>query len=486
MPRPVGTGSEKHSRITTSPNFMKTPLNKDFITLLTSTLTPLTDPQLLIEALTSTDPVVSLRVNKRKPAQLPWNGAEPVAWCDSGFYLPERPIFTLAPELHQGRIYVQDASSMFIQTAIKGLLTSDEPLTYLDACAAPGGKTTAAIDTLPDGSLVVANEYDPRRASVLRENLVKWGYPDLIVTQGDTASFRGVGAMFDIVAADVPCSGEGMMRKDAEAVAQWSPALVRECVERQKEIVANLWDALKPGGYLIYSTCTFNMDENEGMIEWICDSFECESVRVALPPDSGIVVSRPRPSIECYRFMPHLVRGEGLFMAVLRKSGTSTHEDIAKADSKRKKDKNKATAKPIKSVEQCKGWITDAEQYELMVHDDLITAFPKRYVPRLEVLRKHCRVIQAGVALATVKGKDFIPEHSLAVSTLCSEEAFPRVELTLEQALDYLRRDAITLPEGSPRGFVAVTYGGYPLGFVKNLGNRSNNLYPQGWRILMR
>lgn len=455
-------------------------LNPEFIGQLRQTIADITDPDPLIDALTLTDPVVSVRINPRKPAELPWTESERVPWCENGVYLPSRPVFTLQPELHQGRFYVQDASSMFIYYILRQLCHAETPLVYLDACAAPGGKTTAAIDALPDRSLVVANEYEPRRATVLRENLIKWGYPDLVVTQGDTASFRKVGEMFDIVAADVPCSGEGMMRKDQEAVAQWSPGLVRECVARQREILANLWPSLKPGGLFIYSTCTFNKDENEKMVEWMTDNFGCHTVKLSLPSDCGIVVSSPREGIECYRFMPHLVRGEGLFMAVLRKPG----EGESTASQKKNRSKNKPAGKPDLAISKCGEWINNPRDYEIARTGDLLTAFPKQYAPQLETLRKQCKVIQAGVALATLKGKNAIPEHALALSSLFNMNQFPTAELSEQQALSYLRRETINLPESTPRGFVVVTYSGRPLGFVKNLGNRSNNLYPQGWRIL--
>ncbi|MDE6403101.1 MAG: rRNA cytosine-C5-methyltransferase, partial [Muribaculaceae bacterium] len=215
------------------------PLPKQFIEQITA-LTAL-EPRVggLIEALESTPASVSVRLNMRgshKPvtdiAGRPLGN--PVPWCDNGYYLAERPRFTLDPAIHQGRYYVQDASSMFLSHVID-TLTRDErdtPLVYLDACAAPGGKTTAAIDRLPAGSLVVANEWDFKRASILRENLSKWGHPDTVVSRGDTRRIAKLRAMFDIIAADVPCSGEGMMRKDPEAVSQWSPALVAQCAER--------------------------------------------------------------------------------------------------------------------------------------------------------------------------------------------------------------------------------------------------------------
>ena len=211
------------------------------------------------------EPSVSVRFNRAKGFG-PAPSADTVSWCPQGIYLPERPAFTFHPPLHQGAYYVQDASSMFLWHVLSRLTADGRPVRYLDACAAPGGKTTVALDVLPQGSVVVANEYDGRRAGILRENLTKWGAPLHVVTSGDTARFSAYPSAFDIIAADVPCSGEGMMRKDPEAVSQWSPALVEQCVERQREIIANLWPALAPGGYMVYSTCTFNREENELMV----------------------------------------------------------------------------------------------------------------------------------------------------------------------------------------------------------------------------
>ena len=458
-------------------------LPEAFVNMALDSLADLTEPRLMVEALATSSPQVSVRVNPRKPVNLPWTTDGPVAWCPNGHYLPERPLFTLAPELHQGRIYVQDASSMFIHSVIAQLTSPDNPVTYLDACAAPGGKTTAAIDTLPDQSLVVANEYDPRRAAVLRENLTKWGYPHLVVSQGDTAQFSPLEGMFNIVAADVPCSGEGMFRKDPEAVRQWTPALVNECVARQKSIISNLWPAVAPGGYLIYSTCTFNKHENEELIQWITENFSALPVEISIPDGSGILRSATPSGAPCYRFMPHALRGEGLFMAVLQKSP----DDSASPASQRKKsrDKGRGSDKPAPQLDKCRNWISDPDQFTLSLNNSLVTAFPKSYAQTLRTLQNHLRIIQTGVAVATVKGSDLIPEHPLAMSTIFRHDAFPHLEVPLPIAIDYLRREAITLPPDTPRGFVTLTYRDLPLGFVKNIGNRSNNLYPQAWRVLM-
>lgn len=355
----------------------------------------------------------------------------------------------------------------------------NSPLVVIDACAAPGGKTTAVIDALPAGSLMIANEYVPARASVLRENLIKWGYPATIVTRGDTASVAQLGPVADIIVADVPCSGEGMMRKDAEAVAQWSPALVGQCVARQREIVANLWDALKPGGFMIYSTCTFNRHENEEMVGYILDELGGESIPVpGIDPAWGIA-----PGIDtaahCYRFMPHLLRGEGLFVSVIRKPGEPGRE--------RFKSRPVKGAKPVVVPAEVKKYVSGAAEMEWsMSPDGRINAFPSRWASLLQSAEKNLSVIHHGIVVGRTKGRDILPDQSLAMSTALSPTAFPCVELDRDTALAYLRCEAISLPSDTPRGHVLVTHDDIPLGFVKNLGNRANNLYPKEWRILMK
>ncbi|MDE7135735.1 MAG: RsmB/NOP family class I SAM-dependent RNA methyltransferase, partial [Muribaculaceae bacterium] len=273
----------------------------------------------LADVLATTEPAVAVRVNPRKNA-MP-SGMRKVPWADRGFYVDgERPRFTMDPALHQGRYYVQDPSSMAL-SAIVGQLAKEsghKPLLYIDACAAPGGKTTAAIDALPPGSLVVANEFDRRRADALTENVIKWGYPDCVVSQGDTARFCRLPEIADIIAVDAPCSGEGMMRKEDAAVEQWSDGLVERCAGLQRDILGNMWAALRPGGYLIYSTCTFNRHEDEENLEYIVNELGGEPVDLDLPLGSGIAgaIASPYPA---YRFLPGKVEGEGLFSAVVRK-----------------------------------------------------------------------------------------------------------------------------------------------------------------------
>lgn len=429
----------------------------------------------LAETILTTQPQLSVRLNPAKVSPTKVHD-DRVAWCDSAFYVSERPSFTFDPALHQGHYYVQDASSMSICKAIEHIsrLENNLPMTFLDACAAPGGKTTAAIAVLPAGSMLVANEFDYGRAAVLAENIAKWGNPDVMVTRGDTSRFPNLRNVFDIVAADVPCSGEGMMRKDTEAIAQWSPALVRECVARQKEIIDNLWPALRPGGYLIYSTCTFNRHENEEMVDYICSELSGETIDIGLTDYHGV-----QPGIDtihhCYRFIPGLIRGEGLFISVIRKAG-SAERAMPKSTKKTSSVFTKASAE----FAQVGSWLKG--DFKLFRYGDDLTALPAQWAKWIVDVASHVDVINAGITVATVKGKDIIPSQQLAQSVALSGNGFPTVEVDYQTAIKYLRRDTITID--AERGFVLLTYRDRPLGFVKNLGNRANNLYPAQWRIL--
>lgn len=423
----------------------------------------------LLEALTSSEPVSSIRLNPGKLLDGD-GGGEVVPWCANGRYLAERPKFTLDPAMHQGCYYVQDASSMFISQAIRQICRlrgDDQPLKYLDACAAPGGKTTAAIDALPGGSLIVANEFDPRRAQILNENVAKWGYPNTLITRGDTSQFRKLKGEFDIVAVDAPCSGEGMMRKDAVAVEQWNPELVEQCAERQREILENVLPSLRPGGCLIYSTCTFNSTENEDIIDWLTENYPLEIVELDIDPAWGIVATP-----QGYHFYPSHLKGEGLFISVLRLDG-DVLDDVRKKGNVAKSDKN----------HRLQSWLVDSREFMIEEVGDQVFALPRAHYADILRYRKAFNVVSQGIPMAVVKGRDYIPTQQLALSTVLNINEFNTVEVGLETALSYLRREAQSLPADTPRGIVLLTYKGRPLGWVKNLGNRANNLYPEAWRI---
>lgn len=428
------------------------------------------------------EPPASVRMNPRKCGLSP-EGASPVPWCRDGFYLSARPAFTFDPLFHAGCYYVQEASSMILDQVLRQYVTS--PSIMLDLCAAPGGKSTLARTALPEGSLLVANEVMRGRSQVLAENMVKWGHPDVLVTQNDPADFTELGSLFDVILADVPCSGEGMFRKDETAVSEWSTDNVRLCWQRQRSILSAIWPCLKTGGILIYSTCTYNREENEDNVVWIAEELGAEVLPVETDDGWGITGNLAGYDFPVCRFLPHRTVGEGLFMAVLRK--TSDDGEAGTGGRKRNrqnKDKGKKGGRnPLKISREMENWLLNPERYALMVDGEEAVAFPGAFLDLYELFKSRLKVLHAGIILGEWKGKDWQPGHSLAMNVECNGTAFPQAELTYEQAVAYLRKEAVALFPDTPRGYVLVTYHGRPLGFVKNIGNRANNLYPQEWRI---
>jgi len=342
-----------------------------------------------------------------------------VPWCPEGFYLSGRPQFTFDPLFHAGCYYVQEAASMFVTHILRAvanssLFTLHSSLNVLDLCAAPGGKSTAMRTVLPEGSILVSNEPNPTRAQILLENITKWGWPDCIVTNNYPRDFRKAKAKFDLILCDVPCSGEGMFRKDPQAISEWSLQNVEKCWRLQREIVADAWECLNPGGLLIYSTCTFNIKEDEENVRWILDTYDAEPLTIPTDPSWNITGSLlPGFDAPVYRFIPGITRSEGLFVCVLRKFGG-----------------------------------TEVRRYGGARYD-------YRQMKGLSILVP--------------------PLHHTPVP--------PTIDLPYSDALKYLRGEALVLPPGTPQGIVTVTYKGVPLGPVKNIGSRANNLYPKPWRI---
>lgn len=456
----------------------------------------------LVTSLNSEQPV-SIRLNPMKPFAFRF-GERAVPWCGSGFYLQGRPTFTFDPLFHAGCYYVQEASSMFVEQALRRYV-GKEPVVMLDLCAAPGGKSTHLRSLLPEDSLLVANEVIRNRSQILAENLTKWGHPDVVVSNSDPSDFARLEEFFDVILTDVPCSGEGMFRKDPVAVSEWSPENVEICWQRQRRIISDIWPCLKPGGILIYSTCTYNTKENEENIRWIRDEYGAAVLPLDVAEDWNITGNLlPGECFPVYRFLPYKTKGEGFFLAVLQKPGMSVRGSgdrplflQGKASAfpvfggensggKGKKARGKGVQSSGLAKEQLaalRQWVSDADKYEFIQKDGSVSVFPKRYLAELSALQPSLRIVQAGVEIAGQKGKEWVPGHALAVSRVLVPEAFPRVEISYGQAIAYLRKEAVILSDAAPRGVVLLTYKNIPLGFVKNIGNRANNLYPQEWRI---
>lgn len=445
-------------------------LPADFISR-TRTL-PLPDFERFVKALDEEAPV-SLRLNTAKGATTPTLPGVP--WSKSGFYLPERLSFTFDPLFHAGAYYVQEAASMFLEQAIRQ--TIPEPVTCLDLCAAPGGKSTHLLNLLPAGSLLVSNEVIRNRCTILGENLTKWGAPNAVVTNNDPAEIGRLTHFFDVIVTDVPCSGEGMFRKDPESRNEWSVTNVELCAGRQRRIIQDIWEALKPGGILIYSTCTYNTEENEDNIRHFTEKLGAEPVTLTIP-DEWQVGGGLKGNHPVYRFFPYRTKGEGFFLAVLRKP----EEELRTFQLKTAKKKERKPAIPV-IPSAIKEWLSDPDSFQFGTEENKLVAFPEESAGLLRILRENLKISSAGICLGETKGKDILPATSLALSTSFRKEAFPEVSLSWEEAIQYLRKEAIPLPGSTPKGFVFVSYDGYPLGFCKHLGNRANNLYPSEWRI---
>ncbi|MBR4065633.1 MAG: rRNA cytosine-C5-methyltransferase [Bacteroidaceae bacterium] len=415
------------------------------------------------------EPVVSVRHNDNK--RFSALSGDAVPWAVAGNYLPNRPAFTADPQFHAGCYYVQEASSMFIEQIVRQHVAS--PVRALDLCAAPGGKSTHLLSLLPQGSMLVSNEPMPLRAQVLAENVIKWGNASAVVTKNEPADFAPLHNFFDFVLVDAPCSGEGMFRKDAYAVEQWSLSNVRQCAKKQREILSDIWDSLRPGGLLVYSTCTFNREENEDCVEWIAGTLGAEPLSVEVRSEWNITGSLTTKGLPVYRFIPGRTKGEGLFMALLRKAGD------APLSQPRPPRVKFADAKVVREVQK---WIKRPAAFDFVMHDDAVIAMPKEHAAAMSLLNQKLRVLHCALPLAQLKNNKMLPVHALAMSNELESSAFKVVEVEREKALSYLHREALQFA-GEPVGYLLLAYKGVPLGFVKNIGNRANNLYPAEWRI---
>lgn len=424
-----------------------------------------------------TDSPVSIRCNPRKKNVD--EATDRVSWCFDGQYLSERPIFTLNPLLHAGAFYVQEASSMFLAHALRSLTDLPENPFVLDLCAAPGGKTTLISSFLQNRGVLLANEIMNSRVGALSENLQKWGNTNTIIINSDADAIGQMTDTFDLIVCDAPCSGEGMFRKDSDAIDQWNRALVEMCSVRQKAIVDAIWDALNPGGYFIYSTCTYNLDENEQIIAHLIEQHGAESIRLAINNTWGIVETNYNAAY-MYRFLPHLVRGEGFALAVLQKAND---EHVNRGKRPTRVNKQWAAVTKQLSVEM-QSWFNGELQF-LQNQTGLIRALSPDSYTLLQRLPQNIRVVHAGIDVAEQKGKDFIPQHGVAMCPDLRMKQFVRFDASLQQALQFLHKDAIVLDPDLPKSWILICYDGVPLGFVKNLGNRTNNNYPSEWRIRM-
>jgi 16S rRNA C967 or C1407 C5-methylase (RsmB/RsmF family)/NOL1/NOP2/fmu family ribosome biogenesis protein len=417
-------------------------------------------------------PSISLRTNPRKFNKL--NDVEKIPWCETGIYLNERPSFTLDPIFHSGAYYVQEASSMFLEQAFRQIETGRNRI-VLDLSAAPGGKSTHLLSLLDSSDLLVANEVIRSRVSVLNENIRKWGHQNVVVCSNDPADFSHLEGLFDLILIDAPCSGEGLFRRDASAIQQWSVDNTNLCSTRQRRILADIWPALKSGGYLIYSTCTFNPAENEENLQWLAENNDFHSIRIPLQENWGVEEMEIN-GLFGYRFLPHKVKGEGFFLTLIRK------KDGIDSFSIPKKIKSRLEKMP-KQFAEIRNWLKTPDS-EFFAKSEFLIAFPEDKIPVLNALSEQLRVISFGLPVAQFKKNDLLPEHTFALSVDRNPAIFETVELDLRDALLFQKKEETRI-NSDVKGWMLVQYQGVPLGFVKNLGNRANNYFPKEWRIRM-
>jgi len=422
--------------------------------------------------------ITSIRINPFKPAIDHRPLANPVPWSSYGYYLHERPSFTLDPLFHAGAYYVQEASSMFLEQALKQTVDLSKPLRVLDLCAAPGGKSTLIQSLISNESLLVSDETIKSRVHILTENLIKWGGVNVIVTNNDPKDFARLENYFDVMVIDAPCSGSGLFRRDPDAIKEWSEENVTLCNHRQQRILADAWTSLKQNGVLIYSTCSYSREEDEDILDWMMKSFELNSIRLQLDDDWNIIetISDTHNGYG-YRFYPDKLKGEGFFIAALMKKDGGNF-----SFSKSKKFLTERLSRNEEAI--ANNWLRNDANVTLFKKENLAYALPAASLNDFISLQSSLYIKKAGVLLGKITPHELIPDHELALSNIVRPE-INSVLLSKEEAIHYLRKEEIKT-ETSAKGWVIAKYENQNLGWMKILQNRINNYYPSAWRILKR
>ena len=434
-----------------------------------------------IEALETKPAVRGMRVNlvKCTPAKLDGDGEfklDPIDYVENGFILREERAMGASPYHHAGMVYMQDPGAM----ASAAALDVKDDWWVADLCAAPGGKSSQIAERLGEDGFILSNEYVPKRAKIIVCNLERLGIKNAIVTSLDTAKIAQMYEnVFDLVVVDAPCSGEGMFRKSEDAVEDWSEENVLVCAKRQKEILENAKNLIKPGGYLLYSTCTYSPEENEENV----DDFILKNPDFKLVKVKEEIIAKTRPGIKDFapntpnieyarRFYPHVSEGEGQFLALMQRDENIDikqrilYKDEAKPLSKQENSVVSAFLKEA-LYEQPKGRVAKVgENIVLISHDCPI---PKG------------SVFMSGVLLGEIKGTTLVPHHQFfsAYGNLFKSK------LTLSRddsrVAKYLAGEEIDSDTGI-KGWCAVFFEGASLGGGKASGGKIKNHYPKGLR----
>ncbi|MBA3828127.1 MAG: RNA methyltransferase [Taibaiella sp.] len=415
--------------------------------------------------------VTSVRLHPAKQSNAFINN-DPVPWCPEGRYLDERPVFTTDPLYHAGAYYVQEASSMFLDHLLKHLLPDNKNLRVLDLCAAPGGKSTLLASFLDKSSLLVSNEVIRTRASILEENMLRWGYMNTWVTSNDPKDLGKLHGYFDVIVVDAPCSGSGLFRKDAKALADWSEANVQLCSQRQHRILADVWPALKENGILVYATCSYSPEEDEQVLQWLNEHYDVEPLTVPLKEAWGITEIRNGAAC-AYRFFPDKVKGEGFFIAAVRK----------KAAADTLKPQRFKTGNDKKIQQQAAYLLQPSDDIAYLHIKDEYCAVIAEHEKDIALLQQYVYLRKTGLVLGTPAAKEWLPAHDVALS-VNRGNGIPFVQVNKEQALRYLKKEDLQLPD-TAKGWHIIQYEGLGLGWIKALSGRVNNYLPKHWRIRM-
>jgi len=434
------------------------------------------DNSSFIEAINGEVPI-SVRINPYKNSQLDLPFDQPIPWTSEGHYLKKRPIFTLDPSFHAGAYYVQEASSMFIEQAIKQLVDLDSTVRALDLCAAPGGKSTLVSSLLNEESLLVSNEVIGSRYKILIENMHKWGNSNQLIINHDVKDLGHLNGFFNLILVDAPCSGEGLFRKDKKARSEWSENNVALCAARQKRILAEASELLAPDGILIYSTCTYNEHENEQNAAWIEETLGLECQKINTEKSWGLTEKKFG-----YQAYPHKCKGEGFYMSVF-KAESNRSENKMKLKSKGGKTLEILNAKESEKVA---GFLHKPEAYTIYRnHLDELCFFPKALKREFQFVCQSLYRYHAGTPMGTFKHNKLIPNHAFALSNGI-KHTFPKLDLNKTTAISYLRKETLPVPEENGQGWHLMCYQGLKLGWGKVLKDRINNYFPKNLRIRMQ
>ncbi len=425
----------------------------------------------------SGEQVTSVRVNPAKSiSQFPnfkISQSNKIPWTEYGYYLNERPSFTFDPFFHAGCYYVQEASSMFLEQALKQMVDLSKPIKILDLAAAPGGKSTHIQSLISKESLLVSNEVIKSRANVLQDNIIKWGCENVIVTNNDPKDFARLENYFDVIVVDAPCSGSGLFRRDEDAIDEWSLNNVQLCSQRQQRILADVWPALKKNGILIYSTCSYSREEDEDILDWLMNSLPIAHCQLSIEPNWNIDEVKTGSGVYGYRFWPYKLKGEGFFLSCLKKLDGSEFS---------LKSKHRYQTLTKKENEFVSKWLRPWK-YQLVKHQsNIVSALPEIFAADVNLLSEKLRVNYFSIRVGEIIHEKLIPDHSLAMSKLVSEN-IEAVTLDIDQAITYLKKKELRL-DGLEKGWKLVRYEGQNLGWVNVLANRVNNYYPKELRIL--